>query len=119
MLLMGYNFYTSFVNGDWRQKKEEEEEEEKEEKEEEKKTKTKKKKKKKKKKKNNNNNNKTKKTMKKEEEEDDLLFCFVLCLTSQQHASVSQGRSCSDNCTCSHTETEVVDLTQPVLSLTL
>ena len=25
----------------------------------------------------------------------------------QQHASVSQGRICSDNCTCCHTETEV------------
>ena len=31
------------------------------------------------------------------------------CLTSQQHASVSQGRICSDNCTCCHTETEVAD----------
>ena len=29
------------------------------------------------------------------------------CLTSQQHASVSQGRICSDNCTCCHTEIEV------------
>ena len=36
---------------------------------------------------------------------------FVCCLTSQQHASVSQGRICSDNCTCCHTETEVADQT--------
>ena len=36
---------------------------------------------------------------------------FVGCLTSQQHASVSQGRICSDNCTCCHTEIEVADQT--------
>ena len=36
---------------------------------------------------------------------------FVGCLTSQQHASVSQGRICSDNFTCCHTETEVADQT--------
>ena len=35
----------------------------------------------------------------------------VGCLTSQQHASVSQGRIYSDNCTCCHTETEVADQT--------
>ena len=29
--------------------------------------------------------------------------------TSQQHACVSQGRICSDNSTCCHTETEVAD----------
>ena len=29
------------------------------------------------------------------------------CLTSQQHASISQGRICSDKCTCCHTEMEV------------
>ena len=28
---------------------------------------------------------------------------FVVCLSSQQHASVSQGRICSDNCTSCHT----------------
>ena len=39
-----------------------------------------------------------------------LLF-FVGCLTSQQHASVSQGRICSDNFTCCHTEMEVADQT--------
>ena len=32
---------------------------------------------------------------------------FVGCLTSQQHASVSQGRICSDKFTCCHTEIEV------------
>ena len=32
-------------------------------------------------------------------------------LTSQQHASVSQGRICSDNFTCCHTEIEVADQT--------
>ena len=31
---------------------------------------------------------------------------FVGCLTSQQHASVSQGRICSDIFTCCHTEIE-------------
>ena len=36
---------------------------------------------------------------------------FVGCLTSQQHASVSQGRICSDNFTCCHTETEAADQT--------
>ena len=36
---------------------------------------------------------------------------WVACSTSQQQASVSQGRICSDNCTCCHTETEVADQT--------
>ena len=36
---------------------------------------------------------------------------LVGCLTSQQHASVSQGRICSDNLTCCHTEIEVADPT--------
>ena len=44
-----------------------------------------------------------------------FFVCFVGCLTSQQHASVSQGRICSDNFTCCHTETEVAD---PTLHLT-
>ena len=35
----------------------------------------------------------------------------VPCLTSQQHARVSQGRICSDSCTCCHTETEAADPT--------
>ena len=49
------------------------------------------------------------------------MFCFVVvvvdvgCLTSQQHASVSPERICSDNCTCCHTEIEVAD---PTLYLT-
>ena len=34
-----------------------------------------------------------------------------VCLTSQQHASVSQGRICSDYCTCCHTEIEAADQT--------
>ena len=34
---------------------------------------------------------------------------FVSCLTSQLHASVSQGRICSDNFTCCHTEVEAAD----------
>ena len=36
---------------------------------------------------------------------------FVGCLTSQQHASVSQGRICPDNFTCCHTEIEAADPT--------
>ena len=36
---------------------------------------------------------------------------FVGCLTSQQHASVSQGQICSDNFMCCHTEIEVADQT--------
>ena len=35
----------------------------------------------------------------------------VGCLTYQQRASVSQGRICSDNFTCCHTEIEVADQT--------
>ena len=41
-----------------------------------------------------------------------MFVCLLVgCLTSQQHASVSQGRVCSDNCTCCHTEIEVADQT--------
>ena len=41
-----------------------------------------------------------------------LFVCWLVgCLTSQQHASVSQGRICSDNFTCCHTEIEVADQT--------
>ena len=36
---------------------------------------------------------------------------LVGCLTSQLQASVSQGRICSDNFTCCHTEIEVADPT--------
>ena len=39
------------------------------------------------------------------------LLLFVGCQTSQHHATVSQGRICSDNCTCYHTEIEVADQT--------
>ena len=52
---------------------------------------------------------------------------IVGSLTSQQHVSISQGRICSDNFTCCHTELEVADPTshltqspgQPVPALTL
>ena len=42
-----------------------------------------------------------------------LAKCSLLvdCLTSQQHASVSQGRICTDNFTCYHTEIEAADQT--------
>ena len=36
---------------------------------------------------------------------------LVGCWTSQQHAGVSQGRTCSDNLMCCHTEIEVADQT--------
>ena len=43
---------------------------------------------------------------------DCLLVCFFVgCLTSQQHASVSQGPICSDKFTCCHTEIEVAGQT--------
>ena len=35
----------------------------------------------------------------------------VSCFTSRQHASVSQGRICSNNCTCCHTKVEVANQT--------
>ena len=35
----------------------------------------------------------------------------VGCLTSQQHASVSQGQICEDNFTCCHTEIQAADPT--------
>ena len=41
-----------------------------------------------------------------------LDVCLLVgCLTSQQHARVSQGLICSDNFTCCHTEIEVADQT--------
>ena len=43
--------------------------------------------------------------------EAEFVCLLVGCLTSQQHASVSQGRVCSDNFTCCHTEVEVADQT--------
>ena len=36
---------------------------------------------------------------------------FVGCLMSQQHASVSLGRICTENSTCCHTEIEAADQT--------
>ena len=42
----------------------------------------------------------------------ELFVCWLVgCLTPQQQASVSQGRICSDNLTCCHTEIEVADQT--------
>ena len=40
-----------------------------------------------------------------------MLLLFVGCLTSHQHARVSQGRICTDNFTCCHTEIQVADPT--------
>ena len=41
-----------------------------------------------------------------------VCVCWLVgCLTSQQHASVSQGRICSNRFTCCHTEMEVADPT--------
>ena len=40
-----------------------------------------------------------------------IVCWLVACLTPQQQASVSQGRICSDNLTCCHTEIEVADAT--------
>ena len=40
-----------------------------------------------------------------------FVVCLFACLTSRQQASVSQGRICSDNVTCCHTEIEVADQT--------
>ena len=43
--------------------------------------------------------------------EEEGVCLLVGCLTSQQHASVSQGWICSDNFTCCNTEMEVADQT--------
>ena len=40
-----------------------------------------------------------------------MVGCLLVCLTSQQQASVSQGRICSDSFTCCHTEIEAADQT--------
>ena len=42
---------------------------------------------------------------------DNILSVLVACLTSQQHASVSQVRVCSAMLTCCRIETEVADQT--------
>ena len=39
---------------------------------------------------------------------------LLVALTSQQHASVSQGRICSENFTCCHTEIELADPTSHI-----
>ena len=44
------------------------------------------------------------------DDKDDVCL-LVGCLSSQQHASVSQGRICTDNFTCCHTEIEAADQT--------
>ena len=44
-------------------------------------------------------------------ENGELSLLLVGCITSQQHAGVSQRRICSDNGTCFHTEMEAADLT--------
>ena len=42
----------------------------------------------------------------------DWIVCLLVdCLKSQQHASVSQGRICTDNFTCCPTEIEAADPT--------
>ena len=38
-------------------------------------------------------------------------FCRLLNVSATCYPSVSQGRICSDNCTCCHTEIEVADQT--------
>ena len=46
------------------------------------------------------------------DDQESLFVCLLVgCLTSQQHASVSQGRICTDNFTCCHTEIEAADQT--------
>ena len=47
-----------------------------------------------------------------EEDTKSKVVCLLVgCLSSQQHASVSQGRICTDNFTCCHTEIEAADQT--------
>ena len=40
-----------------------------------------------------------------------IVCLLVGCKTSQQHACISQGGICRDNCTCCHTEIEFADKT--------
>ena len=54
---------------------------------------------------------KKKKEGEQKEEEEDCFVLFVGYSSSQQHASVSQGRICTDNFTCCHTEIEAADQT--------
>ena len=46
----------------------------------------------------------------------DILLLLVGCLMSQQHASVSQRRICSDSCTCCHTEIAAISLGHSTLT---
>ena len=39
------------------------------------------------------------------------MCCWLVALTSKQHASLSQGRICSDSYACCHTEVDVADQT--------
>ena len=43
--------------------------------------------------------------------QEQFVCLLVGCLTSQQHDNVSQERICSDNCTCCHSEIEVANQT--------
>ena len=43
--------------------------------------------------------------------ENPYMLLLVGCLTSQQHASASQGQICTDNFMCCHTEMEAADQT--------
>ena len=45
------------------------------------------------------------------------MLLFVGCLTSQQHACVSQGQICPDDCTYCHTEIEIADQTFYLIQL--
>ena len=51
-------------------------------------------------------------SVRREQGKDKGFVCLLVgCLTSQQHASVSQGQVCSDKFTCCHTEIEVAEHT--------
>ena len=57
------------------------------------------------------NKNRIGSTLSKTIVEGNRVCLLVGCLLSQQHASVSQVRICSDHFTCCHTEIEVADPT--------
>ena len=76
-----------------------------------KKKKEEKKKKKEKMKEEKKNKEKKMKEEKKKKKEKKIICLFIGCLTSQQHASECQGRICSDNFMCCHTEIEVAGQT--------
>ena len=60
---------------------------------------------------NNNSNNNSNDDDDNNNSDNDEDCLFVCCLTSQQQAGVSQGRICTGNFTCCHTEIEVADPT--------